>query len=115
MFDILKISLYEFEDEKDRHNLTLFIWEFDNNMRGSITRRKFTNRYVESDFICCKIVLLIWLYQTSIFIRYSSIEARHFKLFQEFCVKVVLSNDCIGCLFDEYLFKVQILNKGNYN
>jgi hypothetical protein len=112
LFDIFLIPYYGFLCDKKQHDLTFFTLEMNTRKRQSITRRKTrVFEYNNNDEKSLKTIFLIYLYQYSLFIKYYNINSKNLVKFKSFIDKVIKSDECLGCLFDEYLIIVDLINK----
>jgi hypothetical protein len=108
-FNPFEPARHEIKCDNDYHDLYFFIWEFNVQKRRDIKRRKGNSFRSESgDYVHLKTVLLIYLYQHSIFFKYYNIGREDVNEFQKFIDKVIEDKECIGCFFNEYLSKIKI-------
>jgi hypothetical protein len=104
LFNIFLITDYIIECHKNRHDLTFFLWEFNCFKRRDMKYRKYVmSKYKKNDRKYLMVVFLLYLYQHTLFMKYYNIDVKGVKSFQKFIDKVIQSNDCVGCLFNEYL------------
>jgi hypothetical protein len=107
VFDMFRIPHYELELCNLKHDFTFFTWELTPKKRQNIKKRYNDSKFNYSDEKCLKIVLLLFLYQHTIFMKYHNINAENVTLFADFIEKVIQSESCAGCLFDKYLSILQ--------
>jgi hypothetical protein len=112
LFDIFMIPYYEILcEKKSKHDLTYFIWEFER-LKYNIARRMDVSKGLPKDKKHLKTILLIYLYRHSLFMEYYNIYPEGVSRYIEFTKRVMESEDCVGCLFDEYLNDLLVINKG---
>jgi hypothetical protein len=112
LFDIFLIPYYGFLCNKKQHDLTFFTLEMNTRKRQSITRRKtriFEYNFNDEKYL--RTIFLVYLYQYSLFIKYYRVDSKNLVKFKRFVDKVIKSDVCLGCLFDEYLIIVDLINK----
>jgi hypothetical protein len=56
---------------------------------------------------------MIYLYNHLLYCKYYNIGSESIKLVQEFIEKVMKSEDCIGCLLNEFLRVIQLCYNEN--
>jgi hypothetical protein len=116
-FDLFMFLDYELicHKNKQRHNLYYFLWELSLNRRQNIKLRNVSIFVNESmDAIYLRVNFLIFLYQHSLFMRCINVKCVYLNSFGAFVEKVKQNEMCFGCLYNEYLHRTQIYNKGNF-
>jgi hypothetical protein len=107
-FDIFRIPKYEFICDKARHDVTHISLEFNSKKRRDIgSRKKFIVKSKPNDKNFIKIVLLIYLYQHSLFFKYYHVNDE-MKSFEHFVDTVLHSTDCVGCLMNQFFDRIRI-------
>ena len=108
-FDIFLISNCKFNCIESFHDLNFFVWEFNRNKRKDLKLKIGRNSiWVTNERKYLKSVLMIYLYNHLLYCKYYSIGYESIKLVQEGIEKVMKSEDCIGCLLNEFLRVIQL-------
>jgi hypothetical protein len=108
-FDVFRIPIYKLECDNGNHNLNFFLWELNVNKKHDIKRRKNkTSQYEYNDRKYFSTIFYIYLYQHSIYIKYYNKSSKEIELFQDFVDEVIQSEECVGCLFNQYLGKLRM-------
>jgi hypothetical protein len=105
-FDVFTIDIVMTDCPKNQLNLYFFIWEFDVSKRRQIKCKNFYNEPIycsATEKLRLRIVLLIFLYQQIIFLKWNNASYEEFKKCTDLIKRVIKNKKCPGCDYDEYL------------
>jgi hypothetical protein len=105
-FDVFTIDNITTDCPKNQLNLYFFIWEFDVSKRRQIKCKNFYNEPINcsaTEKLRLRIVLLIFLYQQIIFLKWNNASYSEFQRYTDLIKRVIKNKKCPGCDYDEYL------------
>jgi hypothetical protein len=106
---------FRIECDNGSHELTFFTWEMNSYWRQTLKEKRITSVKVYEKKILM-FILLNYLCQNLFYPKYLAfrnikVKDELIRSIQILFIRAILTNDCVGCIFDEYLKIVDLINK----